>query len=35
MSKNITPDMLNDEGIRSALELLQEQVNRYDAGKSL
>lgn len=30
MSKNITPDMLNDEGIRSALELLQEQVNRYD-----
>ncbi|MEQ5037914.1 hypothetical protein ABN115_02675 [Providencia rettgeri] len=31
MSKNITPEMLNDEGIRSALELLQEQVNRYDS----
>ena len=30
MSKAITPEMLNDEGIRSALELLQEQVNRYD-----
>lgn len=29
MSKKITPDMLNDEGIRSALELLQEQVSRY------
>lgn len=30
MSKRITPEMLSDEGIRSALELLQEQVNRYD-----
>lgn len=30
MSKAITPEMLNDEGIRSALELLQEQVSRYD-----
>lgn len=31
MNNTITTDMLNDEGIRSALELLQQQVSRYDA----
>ncbi|HEM7130992.1 hypothetical protein ABN115_02585 [Providencia rettgeri] len=31
MSKPVTTEMLNDEGIRSALELLQEQVDRYEA----
>lgn len=31
MSKSVTAEMLNDEGIRSALELLQEQVGRYEA----
>lgn len=31
MKSMITVDMLNDEGIRSALELLQQQVSRYDA----
>ncbi|WP_318840362.1 hypothetical protein [Providencia sp. PROV083] len=31
MSKPVTTEMLNDEGIRSALELLQEQVDRFEA----
>lgn len=30
MSQNFTTEMLNDDGIRSALELLQEQVSRYE-----
>ena len=30
MSQNFTIEMLNDDGIRSALELLQEQVSRYE-----
>lgn len=30
MSEKITSDMLTDEGIRSALELLREQVSRYE-----
>ena len=31
MSQNFTTEMLNDDGIRSALELLQEQVSRYES----
>lgn len=30
MSKKITGEMLTDEGIRSALELLREQVSRFE-----
>lgn len=31
MSQSFTTEMLNDDGIRSALELLQEQVSRYES----